>query len=432
MMTAQPTLRLCHAGMDSRSLYAFEIFLSRVDTRACQITDEAAADVAFIDIDNDLGRYLLEGHRLLYPGRPLIVSTQKPALHDDPLTIAVTKPVGLAAFSAALERARGLLPPPPPAVEAPLTESPALAPPAADAAQAEPAAALAEAVSDDADNIPDELPVEMLFNRTEPRPANADPVALLRQLEERLSTFYVGSMPDVDLDDPAARAAIYYAPEQFLQGEIARALAHAREIHRPVRIDDASGTALYLDPVSGKALQARSTNAMRALAQLPTRGTVRMSRVDPKDAGRMGALEQRPLEALEWDVALWASRGRLPRGTNLDYPVRLHSWPNLTRLAVPPEAMRIAGLWSRSSYSLRDTVRVLGVPQRYVFAFYSACHALGLVELAATPSAIAAARIIGSRHAAAETAESAAPMRGLFKRILGKLLGARLGEAAAG
>ena len=110
MMTAQPTLRLCHTGMDSRSLYAFEIFLSRVDTRACQITDEAAADVAFIDIDNDLGAYLLAGHRLLYPGRPLIVSALSPRLADDPLTVAVTKPVGLAAFSAALEQVRRLLP----------------------------------------------------------------------------------------------------------------------------------------------------------------------------------------------------------------------------------------------------------------------------------------------------------------------------------
>lgn len=411
MMTAQPTLRLCHTGMDSRSLYAFEIFLSRVDSRACQITDEAAADVAFIDIDNDLGRYLLEGHRLLYPGRPLIVSTQRASLDSDPLTIPVTKPVGLAAFSAALEQARRLLPPAP-AVEAPAT--------ATDTGSLE-----------DADSIPDEMPVEMLFNRTEPRLANADPVALLRQLEERLSTFYVGSMPDVDLDDLIARNAIYYSPEQFLQGEITRAVAHAREIHRPVRIDDASGTALYLDPQSGKALQARSTNALRALAQLPTRGTVRMSRVEPGDAVRMDKLESRPLEALEWDVALWASRGRLPRGTGLDYPVRLHSWPNLTRLAVPPEAMRIAGLWSRGSVSLRDTVNMLGIPQRYVFAFYSACHALGLVELAVTPAALAAARI-ASRQIVASPTEAAPPMRGLFKRILGKLLGARLGEAAAG
>ena len=109
-MTAQTTLRLCHSGMDSRSLYAFEIFLSRVGPRTCEITGEEAADVAFIDIDNELGTYLLEGHRLLYPARPLIVSAQAPKPLDDPLTVAVTKPVGLAAFSAALEQARRLLP----------------------------------------------------------------------------------------------------------------------------------------------------------------------------------------------------------------------------------------------------------------------------------------------------------------------------------
>ncbi len=417
-MNAQPTLRLCHSGMDSRSLYAFEIFLSRVGPSACQITEEETADAAFIDIDNDLGRYLLEGHRLRFPGRPLIVSAQTPAPHNnDPLTIEVTKPVGLAAFSAALEQVRRLLP----------------AAPAADAAP------LADALADldagpavDTDDIPDEMPVDVLFGRGAPRPA-ADPVSLLRQLEERLSTFYVGSMPDVDLDDEAARAAVFYAPEQFLQGEIARALSHAREIHRPVRIDDASGTALFLDPQGGKAYQLRSNNALRALAQLPTRGTVHMSRLELRDTARLADLEGRPLEALEWDVALWASRGRLPRGTHLDHPVRLHCWPNLTRLAVPPEAMRIAGLWSRGNVSLRDTVRVLGVPQRYVFAFYSACHALGLVELVATPAALAAARLGGRLAPTGDPAASTAPpMRGLFKRILGKLLGARLGEAAAG
>jgi hypothetical protein len=67
MMTAHNTLRLCHSGMDKRSLYAFELFLSRVGPNACQISGEESADVAFIDLDNELGPYLLEGHRLLYP-----------------------------------------------------------------------------------------------------------------------------------------------------------------------------------------------------------------------------------------------------------------------------------------------------------------------------------------------------------------------------
>lgn len=395
-MTAHNTLRLCHTGMDSRSLYAFELFLSRIGPHACQISGEESADVAFIDLDNELGAYLLEGHRLLYPSRPLIVSARRPPMGNDPLTIEVVKPVGLSAFSAALEQVRRLLP-------GDATTAPA--------APAEPARTATPPALDS-------------------RQPSADPISLLRQIEERLSTFYVGSMPDVDLDDLTARSAIYYTPEHFLQGVIARAIAHAREIQRPVRIDDPNGAALYLDPRSGIAYQARSANALRALAQLPTRGTVSLSRIESSDGPALESLAGRSLEALEWDVALWASRGRVPVGTHLDHPVRLLAWPNLTRLAVPPEAMRIAGLWSKGGISLRDTVRLLGVPQRYVFAFYSACLALGHVEQLSSPGAVAVAR---HNALAVGTVEAGAPpMRGLFKRILGKLLGARVGEAAAG
>lgn len=393
-MAAQTTLRLCHSGMDRRALYAFEIFLSRIGPDACRISDEGAADVGFIDVDNELGPYLLEGHRLLYPSRPLIVTTQTPGRHPDPLTIEVSKPIRLAAFSAALAQVRGLLPGAPPDV--------------------------AKGTEPNLETTPGEMPASAM-QQAAPQRRSADPVARLRQLEERLATLYVGTMPDVDLDDPASHAAIFYTPENFLQGVIARALAHGRDIGRPVRIDDATGTALFLDPCGGRAYATRSANAVRALAQLPTRGTVSMARVEARDAALLDRQPSRPLEALEWDVALWASRGRLPRGTHLGHPVRLRCWPNLTRLAVPPEAMRIAGLWSRGSISLRDTVHVLGIPQRYVFAFYSACHALGLVEQFAIPAMRLA-------PPPADPAQVTPPMRGLFKRLLGKLLGARLNE----
>jgi hypothetical protein len=405
-MYAQTALRLCHSGMDSRALYAFEIFLSRIGPNACQISDEGAADVALIDVDTELGPYLLKGHRLLYPSRPLIVTTQAPGGRPDPLTIEVAKPIGLTAFSAALTKVRRLLPP-----------------------SAISLRDVAEGTELNLEAIPDELQITDLqaLQETGTAHTRADRVLTLRQMEERLSILYVGSMPDVDLDNPTTHTTLFYAPENFLQGTLARAIAHAREIDRPMRINDASGAALFLDPRSGLAYPTRSANAMRALAQLPTRGTVSMARLEPRDAPLLDGLVSRPLEALEWDLALWASRGRLPCGTHLDHPIRLHCWPNLTRLAVPPEAMRIAGLWSRGSISLRETVRVLGVPQRYVFAFYSACHALGLVEQISLPSALPGSRLA---PAAAAPAQPAPPPRGLFKRLLGKLLGARLNEDA--
>ncbi|WP_398307475.1 hypothetical protein [Zoogloea sp.] len=402
-MTAT-TLRLCHSGMDNRALYAFEIFLSRVGPGACRIASEDAADVAFIDVDNDLGPYLLAGHRMLYPTRPLIVTSQAPGRQPDPLTVEVTKPVGLAAFSAALDKVRGLLP------VADLADSLGL-PDAADER------------GGPVDTIPDESAFEALRS---PAP---DPVSLLRRIDARMATLHVGSLPDADLDDPVARAGIYYAPEHFLQGLVARAISHAREIGRPVRIDDASGTALVLDPRKGQAWTARSPNALRALAQLPTRGTLHMARQAPDAAFPQGA-GPRTLEGLEWDLALWASRGRLPQGTNVDHPIRLKSWPNLTRLAVPPEAMRIAGLWSRSSLSLRDTAHALGIPQRYVFAFYSACSALGHVEPTVTPPTAAAPRPPGPLLTLPSDGPMVQPPRGRFKRLLGKLLGPRPDDIA--
>lgn len=389
---AATTLRLCHSGMDSRALYAFEIFLSRVGPGACRIAAEDAADVAFIDVDNDLGPYLLAGHRMLYPTRPLIVTTQAPGRQPDPLTVEVTKPVGLAAFSAALEKVRGLLP----AAGAELPDA-------------------ADERAGTVDSIPDESALDAL---RDPAP---DPVSLLRRIEARLVTLHVGSLPDADLDDPVSRAAIYYAPEHFLQGLVARAIAHAREIGRPVRIDDASGAALVLAPRDGQAWTTRSPNALRALAQLPTRGTLHMASQAPDAALPEGA-SPRQLEGLEWDLALWASRGRLPRGTSLEHPIRLKNWPNLTRLAVPPEAMRIAGLWSRSSLSLRDTVRILGIPQRYVFAFYSACAALGHVEQIAPPATPGGPRLMPMQPAAIPTMP---PPPGRLKRLFGKILGPR-------
>ena len=82
-----------------------------------------------------------------------------------------------------------------------------------------------------------------------------------------------------------------------------------------------------------------------------------------------------------WQLALGASRGRLPVNTSLDTPVSLLHWPNLTRLQVPPHAARILSLWSHDDKSLKETVAALNIPQRYVFALYSACSAIGLIQV---------------------------------------------------
>ncbi len=77
----------------------------------------------------------------------------------------------------------------------------------------------------------------------------------------------------------------------------------------------------------------------------------------------------------------WCSRGRIPAGTDLTRPVYLMQWPNLTRLEQIPHAARIAALIYDQPRTLTDTARQLRIRQRYVFAFFSACKAIGLSDI---------------------------------------------------
>jgi hypothetical protein len=85
-------------------------------------------------------------------------------------------------------------------------------------------------------------------------------------------------------------------------------------------------------------------------------------------------------DAVLWKVSIWASRGRLPLLFNdIDREFTLSYWPNLTRFMMTPHAIEIAALWSKKPTSLRKSLILLNIPQRYIFSFYSAAIALDLI-----------------------------------------------------
>lgn len=116
-------------------------------------------------------------------------------------------------------------------------------------------------------------------------------------------------------------------------------------------------------------------------------------------------------ESLIWRTALWASRGRVPKGTSFTTPVSLRRWPNVTKLMVFPQALRVSALWAKAPYSLVDTAKYLAIPQRNVFAFYSAVHAIGLVSNAQGDK---------SRHIKSTTSTTKG-RKGLLSRIINRL-----------
>ena len=110
-------------------------------------------------------------------------------------------------------------------------------------------------------------------------------------------------------------------------------------------------------------------------------------------------------------MALWSWRGRLPAEIDPNAPVYIRYWPNLTRLTLTPHAMRIVALWRKQSRSLFNTAEALKIPQRYVFAFYTAAYTLNLtgVSRRAVDFTFAPEPVQASRY------------RTLFLRLLNRL-----------
>jgi hypothetical protein len=121
------------------------------------------------------------------------------------------------------------------------------------------------------------------------------------------------------------------------------------------------------------------------------------------------------LDSFLWKMALWTSRGKIPKGADLSRNIVLLHWPNFTRLILTPHAMEISALWIAQPQSLLDTAKLLEIPQRYVFSFFSAACAIKLAFIdrrqdKRIPDTLATT---SSDHA----------KRGLFKRLLARLLG---------
>jgi len=177
---------------------------------------------------------------------------------------------------------------------------------------------------------------------------------------------------------------------------------------------------VVLLPKNNRLLCASPEHELKALCLVPVQQRlITISLLNATDANTH-ALRQRieqslqhgkPLDQFIWKVALWTARGHIPTGTNLQQPVQLTRWPNLTRLLLTPYSLQIASLWHKRSYSLLETAQVLDIPQRYVFTFYSGAQALHLLK------------IIPSDAVAVIAPKEDTKQQAFFQRLLSKIWG---------
>ena len=87
------------------------------------------------------------------------------------------------------------------------------------------------------------------------------------------------------------------------------------------------------------------------------------------------------IDSCLWQFAIWTSKGRLPSELNVNQPVFLRSWPNITRLAYIPDAMRLSAFLTKSPVNLPMTYKMIRVELGDLLNFISACHVTNLLHL---------------------------------------------------
>ena len=88
----------------------------------------------------------------------------------------------------------------------------------------------------------------------------------------------------------------------------------------------------------------------------------------------------RCVDSFLWKLALLTSRGRIPSEINTQHIVSVISWPNLTRLELTPDALKLIAYWCASPKSATDAICHLGVEKQHVFSLLSAMYVLGHIN----------------------------------------------------
>ncbi|MDD3608429.1 MAG: hypothetical protein PHI49_01590 [Halothiobacillaceae bacterium] len=369
-------LKVTLHGFDERARSMLALFLEGPAQGICRLANTPEeAEAAIVDLDGAVPERIWLEFRRKFNGPALVLSATERRLRN---AHWVAKPVQLGEFKAAIERVRS------------------------------------------------QIDAIRTLKRLEeaPAPAAAEQPGSginLGPLERRFIDI-AGDMSDEIYLDISQRERLFYDPHQYIEHTLREGLTLARKDNAPV-IFDGLGHNLIFCPTSHRIYTDMREQFLRSLCVQPHTGERIGFRTASSDTlPLIGSSDPRlqRLDSTLWNVSLWTSRGRVPKGTPLNAPIKLLAWPNLTRLTISPHALRIAALWATRPTSLMDTPRLLDVPYRHVFAFYSASLILGLVEP------------LGGNASPAQVSPSPPPLpsvqneaqtqrRGLLSRLLAKL-----------
>ena len=360
MTQPQPApLKLAVLGLDARGINLFRMFLNGPGKNQAQIVHDIDAEAFLIDVDGFDGERLFSQQRKSRPGVPMIVLALKQQSLDGD-TIFVPKPAQIQSMVHAIDKARAMV-----------ADRQKL--------QSEPSS---------------HNPTHDMKRVTANEDGNGSVYKAAMQMDENSFKSYLGFQENIDPSDPAKASGIFYEPKEYLQGYVQTACNLAIATQQAICMATPWKSITIL-PKQRKVYLDADEAQLRAACSIPFRritslevgndfdpATANVRELEAQEVSYI--LEQEHIASIDtflWKVALWSSKGKIPRGIELNTPVRLKRWPNFTRLLVTPHAMRIAAILHKQPHNLFDVARLLDVRQQYVLAFFSAAYAQGLMEL---------------------------------------------------
>lgn len=369
-------IRIATLGIEDRTRRTLDVVFKGPGEGVYTLVEEGLAEAVIFDFDCVNAAILWEEYRTRHPKLPTLVMSIN---HKEiPNTIFLRKPIQISSLFQALTEVKGKM-------------------------------EILQEVEADSPVSHAKLPTH------EPAPL-LRPSPMQKQSEEleRLC----GSVADINAEDVQGIPRIYYNPHNYFQGVLARALQTAQTQTDGVLISGMPEPIVLL-PKINRMLCEIPDHQLKALCLVPVQQRLitisPLNATDPKTQVLYQRLQDiqrcQPLDQLTWKIALWTARGHIPEGTDLQQLVQLSRWPNLTRLLLTPYSLQIASLWHKRPYSLLETAKILDIPQRYVFTFYSGVSALQLLK---TPS---------TDDSSALSPKQDIKQQDFFRRLLSKIWG---------
>lgn len=357
---SQTLLSIAILGMGPRNTSTFEYFIKKHAVGAFYVATPSESDTCIVDFDAPAGKAQWQLHS--FDNKPcIILADENPYLEQ---TVWVKKPINAANMKAAIDELATL-------IKSPKKLAPANA------------SVKHESKKPKAQKI--EQPVEKAAKPAVGYQNNfSDAHSPSLNLSKKSIVECCGSRADGNLQDTSWRKEITYSPEKSLLYAIGKALQLAREKNQAVALEGLrtsvvvmpGGERIYVDLDSHLI---RHICAM-AMQQNPKVKPLNISLMECNKRYRETDRNMHNRNTVLWQVALWSSRGRLPKGITPNTPISLAFWPNFTRLTITPFAIAMASTWVQNTATAGDIAKQMDIPQRYVFAFVAAADAVGLLQ----------------------------------------------------